>query len=93
MPTIVFFGRNASIMALAKNQIAGAGFAIEGFLDDDALIHRLDKGSVDLLVLGGGVEDAARGSLRIYCAAKGIKLLEHFAGPEVLLENIRAALA
>lgn len=90
---IVFFGRNPSIMALVKYQLARAGMQAEGFLDDDALVARLDKGGVSLLVLGGGVEEEARADLRNRCKAQGIKLLEHFGGPDQLLAKVRAALA
>lgn len=90
---IVFFGRNPSIMALVKYQLASAGMLAEGFLDDEALVARLDKGDVSLLILGGGVEEEARADLRIRCRAQGIKLLEHFGGPDQLLVDVRAALA
>lgn len=90
--TIVFFGRNPSIMALVKNQMIAAGYTVEGFLEDDHLMKRLAAGGVSLLVLGGGVEDGPRETLRTYCSTNGIKLLEHFGGPDQLLQNVRAAL-
>lgn len=92
MASVVFFGRNPSIMALVKYQMASAGYLAEGFLEDGALIERLDQGGVALLILGGGVEEEARVPLRTYCEARDIKLLEHFGGPDRLLENVRAAL-
>jgi len=64
--TIVFFGRNPSIMALVKIQMTSSGYPTEGFLEDDALMQRLEAGDVSLLVLGGGVEDGPRDSLRTY---------------------------
>lgn len=91
--TILFFGRNASIMALVDLQMRSAGYKTEGYMEEDDLRRRLEQSPVALLVLGGGVEDGPREQLRRYCQAKGIRLLEHFGGPDRLLENMRAALA
>ena len=91
--SIVFFGRNPSIMALVRNQLAGAGYASEGFMDDGALLSRLEHPDVTLLVLGGGIEDGPRLKLRDICQRRGIRLLEHYGGPDQLVENVRRALA
>ena len=91
--TILFFGRNVSIMALVDLQMRSAGYKTEGFLEEMDLMQRLEGAPAALLVLGAGVEDAPRARLREYCEAKRIKLLEHFGGPDRLLENVRAALA
>ncbi len=91
--SVVFFGRNASIMALVRNQLVAAGFGAEGYLDDGALLSRLEHGDVALLVVGGGIEDGPRAHLRQLCAAKGIRILEHFGGADQLVENVRNALA
>ncbi|MBK6629279.1 MAG: hypothetical protein IPJ87_03975 [Flavobacteriales bacterium] len=90
---IVYFGRNASIMALVHHQLRSAGHAAEGFMEDAPLMARLEQGPTGLLILGGGVEEGPRQELRAFCASRGIRLLEHFGGPEQLLENVRAALA
>lgn len=91
--SIVFFGRNPSIMALVRNQLHAAGYGSEGFLDDGALLSRLEHGDVALLVVGGGIEDGPREHLRTLCAARGIRLLEHYGGADQLVENVRNALA
>jgi hypothetical protein len=91
--SIVFFGRNPSIMALVRNQLAGAGYASEGYMDDGALLSRLEHPDVALLVLGGGIEDGPRLQLRDICQRRGIRLLEHYGGPDQLVENVRRALA
>lgn len=80
-------------MALVDLQMRSAGYKTEGYMEEDELRHRLEQSPVALLVLGGGVEDGPREQLRDYCQEKGIRLLEHFGGPDRLLENVRAALA
>ena len=91
--TIVFFGRNPSIMDLVKNQLMSAGYAAEGYLEDAPLLERLARGSVDLLVLGGGIEDGTRLRMRERCTELGLRLLEHYGGPDQLLANVSRALA
>lgn len=90
---IVYFGRNPSIMALVHHQLRSAGHVAEGFMEDAPLMARLENGPTALLILGGGVEDTPREELRALCAARGIRLLEHYGGPDQLIENVRAALA
>lgn len=80
-------------MALVDLQMRSAGYKTEGYMEEDDLRSRLEQSPVALLVLGGGVEDGPREQLRRYCQAKGIRLLEHYGGPDLLLENVRAALA
>ena len=91
--TIVFFGRNPSIMALVKNQLAGAGYNAEGILEDDQLMARLTQGNIALLILGGGVEDGIRLHIRERCTELGLQLLEFYGGPDQLLESVQNALA
>ncbi|MBK8341105.1 MAG: hypothetical protein IPK99_14400 [Flavobacteriales bacterium] len=90
--SVVFLGRNASIMALVKHQLTSVGCSAEGFMRDEELMLRLERGGVTLLILGTGVEDGPRKKFRAYCAEKGIPLLEHSGGPDQLLENVRVAL-
>lgn len=90
---IVYFGRNPSIMALVHHQLRSAGHAAEGFMEDGALFARLEQGPTALLILGGGVEEGPRQELRSFCASRGIRLLEHYGGPNQLIENVRAVLA
>lgn len=91
--SILYFGRNPSIMSLVKNQLNGSGLVSEGFLADDELMARLAQGNVALLVIGGGIEDGPRLRLRDHCASAGIRVLEHFGGPDQLVENVHKALA
>jgi hypothetical protein len=91
--SVIFFGRNPSIMALVKNQLSGVGYVAEGILEDEALMVRLAQGSVALLVIGGGIEDGPRLKLRDHCKEHGIRVLEHFGGPDQLVENVARALA
>ena len=91
-PRILFFGRNPAIMSLVKLHIGASGHAVEGFLEERAITTRLRAGEVDLLVLGGGVEDGPRERCRRLCADLGVKLLEHFGGPDQLARHIRTAL-
>ncbi|MBK6754300.1 MAG: hypothetical protein IPH53_15680 [Flavobacteriales bacterium] len=90
--SVVFLGRNASIMALVKHQLTRVGHFAEGFTCDEELMLRLERGKVTLLILGPGVEDGPRNKFRTYCAERDIPLLEHSGGPDQLLENVRVAL-
>lgn len=90
--SVVFLGRNVSIMALVKHQLTSVGHRTEGYLQDDELMVRLEHGNVTLLILGSGVEDGPRNRFRTYCTEKEIPLLEHFGGPDQLIENVRVAL-
>ena len=90
--SVAFLGRNASIMALVKQQLTSVGYAAEGYMRDDELLARMERGAIALLVLGGGVEDNSREVFRKICMEKNIPLLEHFGGPDQLLENVRTAL-
>ena len=89
---ILYFGRNAAMMALVGQQLTAAGMEAEGFMHEEKLTERLDAGNTKLLVIGGGVEDAPRERLKKICQANGILVLEHFAGPGKLPESISEAL-
>mgnify|MGYP003382063841 CR=1 FL=1 len=89
---ILFLGSNPSILALAEYHISRAGYQAEGFLEEDAVIQRLNAGGVMLLILGPGVEDGARVHMRTYCHEHAIKLLEHYGGPGALLESVETVL-
>jgi hypothetical protein len=90
--TIVFFGRNPSIMALVKNQLTGGGFVAEGFLEDAPLLERLAQGNVSLLILGAGIEDGPRLRLRERCTELDLRLLEFYGGPDQLMQSVQNAL-
>jgi TPP-dependent trihydroxycyclohexane-1,2-dione (THcHDO) dehydratase len=89
---IFFFGRNAAMMALVGQQLSAAGMDAEGYMDEEQLSERLKQGGAGLLVIGGGVEDAARQRLKDLCAAHGVMVLEHHAGPGTLPESITGIL-
>ncbi len=90
---IVFHGRNASIMALVHHQLRSAGLHAEGFTDDDRLFSRLQASPPALVIVGAGIEDAPRERVRALCAARGIRLLEHYGGADQLVESIRRSLS
>ncbi len=89
---ILYFGRNAAMMALVGNELKAAGIAAEGFLDDAALMAAMQDRPVRLLVIGAGVEDGPRARLKEHCTARGVKVLEHFEGPGLLPAAIRRVL-
>ncbi len=90
---ILYFGRNAAMMALVGQQLKAAGMDAHGFGDEALLMTELAKGDVRLLVLGAGVEDEPRERLRAICAAGGILFHEHFEGPTALVERVTRLLA
>ena len=92
-PRILFFGRNAAMMSLVDLELSAAKLNAKGFLDEDALLKEIEKGDIRLVVIGGGVEEAPRKRLKAYCSEREIQVLEHFGGPNSLVENIATALA
>ena len=80
------------MMALVGQQLAAAGIQAEGYMDEEKLMVKLREADPKLLVIGGGVEDEARTRLKTYCAEIGVLVLEHFAGPGSLPNNIAEAL-
>ena len=91
-PRILFFGRNPAIMSLVKLHIGANGHVVDGYLEEKAITTRLRAGEVDLLVLGGGVEDGPRERCRRLCADLGVRLLEHYGGPDQLGRHIHSVL-
>lgn len=89
---VLFFGRNAAMMALVDQHLKAAGINAIGHMDEAALLADLAKGDARLLVIGGGVEDEARTRLREACGRHNTLILEHFGGPGRLAEDIGSAL-
>lgn len=90
---ILYFGRNASMMALVGHQLTAAGMDAQGFQEEAPLASELVKGGVRLLILGAGVEDEPRERLRAICVGQGILFHEHFEGPTALLDHVTRLLA
>lgn len=90
--TVCYFGRNAAMMALVGNQLKAAGIDAKGFMDEAELKAELELGKARMLVMGGGVEDEPRKRMKDFCQARGILVLEHFAGPDSLPGSISEVL-
>ena len=80
------------MMTLVGQQLAAAGMEAEGHMDEEKLMAKLREADPKLLVIGGGVEEEARNRLKKYCSEIGVLVLEHFAGPASLPNNIAEAL-
>lgn len=81
------------MMALIDKELSAAGIAATGFLEEELLVTELRKGQVDLLIIGGGVEDEPRVRLLKICSDAGIKVHQHFAGPTALVDSVTNALS
>lgn len=94
-PRILVVGRRPDIMLKVQRLLESAGYLHEGALTDAAAMELMKTSTFDALLLGGGVEDASRASLgKAFAAAQpGRPVVEHFGGPDGLLENLRGALA
>ncbi len=90
--TVCYFGRNSAMMALVGNQLKAAGIHAKGFMDEAELKAELDLGHARMLVMGGGVEDEPRQRMKVFCEARGVLVLEHFAGPDSLPGTISEVL-
>jgi len=90
---ILYFGRNAAMMALVGHQLMAAGLDAQGFLDEVPLAAELMQGGVRLLIIGAGIEDEPRARLRALCAAQRILVHEHFEGLTTLEEHVTRLLA
>jgi hypothetical protein len=82
---IGILGRHPSMMARALALAAAAGHEAVGELTDEAMVRHVEGGSLQALLIGGGVESASREAMRALAATHGVRLLEP-AGPGQLTE-------
>lgn len=90
---VLVVGRHASILARVTALLEGAGYAVGGALtDEDAM--RLMASDYDALLIGGGVEADSRRTLRdAFAAARpGRPVIEHYGGPDGLLDHVNRVL-
>lgn len=90
---VLVVGRHASILARVTALLEGAGYVVGGALADDDAIRLMASG-FDALLLGGGVEADSRPRLRTAFAAAspGGAVIEHFGGPDGLLDHVNRVL-
>lgn len=89
---VLFFGRNPAMMSIVDLQLKATGITAKGFIKLSELMAELEQGHAKMLVIGGGVEDAARAQLKTWCAANKVLVLEHSGGPQSLPDEIAGAL-
>ncbi|MCB0790275.1 MAG: hypothetical protein H6595_03985 [Flavobacteriales bacterium] len=90
-PSVLFFGRNPSMMAIVDLQLKEAGITATGYMDEAELKQAIENGEATMLVIGGGVEKEPRERMKALCAEKNVLVLEHWGGPQNLPENINEA--
>jgi hypothetical protein len=73
-------GRHPPTLETAMTTVARLGHAAKGALDDDEAVAWMRDGAIEVLVIGGGVEQASRRTLLEACAAHGVRPVEVF-GP------------
>jgi hypothetical protein len=80
---IGIIGRDSSLLRHALDLAEGAGHDARGTLDDAEALAWVRSGQVAALLIGGGVEQAARDFLVAACAESGVRSVL-VAGPGVL---------
>lgn len=92
---ILVVGRHPTIMTRVRALLESAGYETLGTLTDEEALRALQSSPCDALLLGGGVETSSRAALsEAFRAAKpGRPVIEHFGGPDGLLDHVRQALA
>lgn len=92
-PRILVVGRHPDLMAKVLGLLESAGYVAVGALADDEAIQSMNSSMSDALLLGGGVESASRRLLAdaFQAARPGRPIIEHFGGPQGLLEHVRQA--
>jgi hypothetical protein len=78
-------GRHQPMLMTAMATAVRVGHIAKGMLDDDEAVAWMHDGSIEALVIGGGVEQASRRVLLVACAAHHVRPVEVF-GP-LLLEQ------
>ncbi|MBL8729137.1 MAG: hypothetical protein JNM25_11940 [Planctomycetes bacterium] len=76
-------GRDPAVLARAMQLAARHGHVPQGTLRDADALAWVQQGSIEGLVIGGGVEPAPRRALLDACRARGVRPIEVF-GPENL---------
>lgn len=92
-PRVLVVGRHASILTRVTALLEGAGYVVGGALTDDAAVGMMAAG-FDVLLLGGGVEADSRSRLRdaFATASPGRPVIEHYGGPNGLLDHVNRIL-
>jgi hypothetical protein len=85
MATLVMLGRNSLMVTMGAKPFANAGHCITTTTDDQHAQSLIQKGGVDMLILGMAVEPSARRAMREWLAQSGLttKLAEP-QGPQDL---------
>ncbi len=91
---ILVVGRHAEIMRRVTGLLEPAGYGVVGVLTDDEAVDAMRSRSPDALLIGGGVEPAARQALKVAFGAHrpGRPVVEHSGGPSGLLDSVQRAL-
>lgn len=94
MSRILVVGRHPEVMHRVLALIASAGHVAVGALTDDEAMASLKGEPPDALVLGGGVEPDSKQALAAAFseARPGRPVIEHFGGPQGLLEHLQQRL-
>lgn len=90
---VLVVGRHADILARVTALLEASGYVVEGALSDEDASRLMASGH-DALLLGGGVEPASRARLRAAFAqaCPGRPVIEHYGGPQGLLEHVNRVL-
>lgn len=74
-------------MERVKGLLSGAGYEVVPTLTDEAALAAL-AGSIDAVIIGGGVEPSSRASLTAEASRRGVPVLAHSGGPQGLVEAL-----
>jgi hypothetical protein len=90
MLNILVIGRHPEIMSRIVERLrADRHNAIPALSDEDALFEATKPG-LDLVIIGGGVDDRLRGQIRaiLESSDSAAQLIEHFGDPQGLFRQV-----
>lgn len=91
---VLVLGRHAQMMQRVVSLLGEHGAVVVEALTDEAALEAMAKESaLDAFLIGGGVEASSRPALKEAFARQhpGRPLVEHFGGPQGLVERLQAA--
>lgn len=91
---ILVLGRHPAMLQNALQRLTEQGYSATGYTTDAETLQALQTGAIDLVVIGGGVEDASRRAIKAGAKTHAplTKVIDVY-GPQQLLAAVQAATA
>ena len=91
---ILVLGRHPAMLQNALARLTQQGYVATGYTADAETVQALQSSIIDLVVIGGGVEDESRRAIKAAANARSplTKVIDVY-GPQQLLAVVQAAVA